>query len=512
LTNRASLQQDGDDWDIVGDPTEAALLVAARKAGLERRVLLQRWPQTGEVPFSSERMLMATFHQEGDSNVAYVKGAPARVLERSEHVLMGDGAVAFDEALRARVTEHNRAMAARGLRVLALAYGAGEPANADALKGLTLVGLVGLSDPPADGVRETIERFHGAGIRTVMITGDQRLTAEAVARELGILGPDDTVVEGRDLPRLAQESPERLKKVSALSRVSPEDKLRIVEAMQQRGQIVAMLGDGVNDAAALKKADIGVAMGIRGTDVAKEAAGVVLQDDRFQTIGVAIEEGRVIFDNIRRFVFYLFSCNLAEVFVILGASVFGLPAPLLPLQILWLNLITDTFPALSLAAEPGDENVMRRPPQDPKQAILSGSFLRQVAFFAVLITAATLGAFLWALNDASVDPARAVTIAFMTLALAQVFHLGNARGPEPVLLWRRVIRNPWALGATALTIALQLVAVYVPPLAAILGVVPLSLRDWALIVPFALLPAVVGQALAWLRTARGAPATIALQG
>ncbi|MGH7444450.1 MAG: cation-translocating P-type ATPase, partial [Longimicrobiales bacterium] len=359
LTNRASLQPDGDDWGIVGDPTEGALLVAARKAGLERSVLLQHWPQTGEVPFSSERMLMATFHREGDSNVAYVKGAPARVLERSEHVLMDDGAVAFDEALRARVTEQNRTMAARGLRVLALAYGAGEAANADALKGLTLVGLVGLSDPPAEGVRETIERFHAAGIRTVMITGDQRLTAEAVARELGILGPDDTVVEGRDLPRLAQESPERLKKVTALSRVTPEDKLRIVEAMQKRGQIVAMLGDGVNDAAALKKADIGVAMGIRGTDVAKEAAGVVLQDDRFQTIGVAIEEGRVIFDNIRRFVFYLFSCNLAEVFVILGASVFGLPAPLLPLQILWLNLITDTFPALSLAAEPGDENVMR---------------------------------------------------------------------------------------------------------------------------------------------------------
>ena len=500
LTNRASLYEDDDGWHIRGDPTEAALLVAARKAGLDHAHLRERRPETGEVPFSSERMLMATFH----GNITYIKGAPARVVERCSYLFTDEGAVSLDDGARERVLQQNRAMASRGLRVLAVAKGETEHGDEAALQDLTLVGFIGLSDPPAAGVKETIERFHDAGIRTVMITGDQRLTAEAIARELGILRRADEVVEGRDLQGIPPtELGERLRSVSVLSRVSPEDKLRIVEAYQQRGEIVAMLGDGVNDAAALKKANIGVAMGIRGTDVAKEASAVVLQDDRFATIGAAVEEGRVIFDNIRKFVFYLFSCNVAEVFVILGAGLAGLPQPLLPLQILWLNLITDTFPALSLAAEPGEPDVMTRPPHDPQKAILSRSFLARIGFYAALITAVTLGGFVWALAARPDDLPRAMTIAFMTLALAQTFHLVNARGGGPALGWRRIISNRWALGAAVLTVALQFLALYVAPLAGVLGVVPLAARDWLIVLPLAVLPAIAGQAIALVRARRG---------
>ncbi|CAN5848554.1 hypothetical protein BH23GEM8_BH23GEM8_16450 [soil metagenome] len=503
LANRASLRTDGEGVQMHGDPTEAALLVAARKGGLERAELLQRWPETGEIPFSSERMLMATFHGGPDGPVVHVKGAPSRVLERSSTLLTEDGEVGLSPDTRERVLERNRTMAAQGLRVLALAYGrTAEPAE-DALQKLTFVGLVGMIDPAAPGVRETIDRFRDAGIRTVMITGDQAPTAEAVARELGILGAGDEVLGWQDLQGLSpEELSVRLAKVTVLSRVSPADKLRIVEAFQRRGEIVAMLGDGVNDAPALKKADIGVAMGIRGTDIAKEAAAMVLQDDRFQTIGAAVEEGRVIFDNIRKFVFYLFSCNLAEVLVILGATLLGLPQPLLPLQILWLNLVTDTFPALSLAVEPGGKNVMQRPPFEPGSAILSAAFIRLISLYALLITGVTLSAFAWSVDDATTGPEHAMTIAFMTLALAQIFHLGNARDTEPVLAWRRATANRWALAAIALALGLQLFALYFPPLAGVLGVVPLAARDWLVIVPLALLPAFVGQAVAWRGTCK----------
>lgn len=500
LANRASVTWPQGQPTVSGDPTEAALLVAARKAGFNRESLRSAWPESGEIPFSSERMFMATFHRGSDGDVAYLKGAPDRLIERATRVLTSEGPVALTSEARTSLSRDNREMAAQGLRVLALAFAAPEDVADGEPQNLTFVGLVGMSDPAAAGVKETIEIFHRAGIRTLMITGDQRLTAEAVARDLGILGPDDEVMEGRELGRLtADELTRRIARVSALSRVNPEEKLRIVEGLQDNGEIVAMLGDGVNDAAALKKADIGVAMGIRGTDVAKEAADVVLQDDRFPTIGAAVEEGRVIFDNIRKFVFYLFSCNLAEILVILVASVSGLPQPLLPLQILWLNLITDTFPALSLAVEPAERDVMRRPPYDPQKAILSSKFLLRVVAFAALITAATLVAFVWSLSDGPDDLGRATTIAFMTLALAQVFHLGNARSSDSVLSSASLLSNPWALGAVALSLGLQFLAVYFAPLASVLDLTPLTAEDWLVIVPLSLVPAVLGQLRAVFR-------------
>jgi Ca2+-transporting ATPase len=494
LANHARLTHDASGWTVQGDPTEAALVVAARKAGMSREACLERHPLVGEVPFSSARMLMATFHRTPNGErYACVKGAPGRILELCARVLVPDGERALDDAERRRLEERNAALARRGLRVLALASGRVDEADETALRDLTFVGFVGMADPIAAGVRETITVFREAGIRTVMITGDQRLTAQAIGEELGIVDDARGVADGRTVARLDDAGlVEEVARIGAFSRISPEDKLRVVAACQAQGEIVAMLGDGVNDAAALRKADVGVAMGIRGTDVAKEAADIVLQDDRFATITPAIEEGRVVFDNIRKFVFYLFSCNLAEVLVLLGgAAAFSLP--LLPLQILWLNLVTDTFPALALAIERGEAGIMRRPPRPPDEEILSRPFVRDVAVAAALIAAVTLAAFAIGHGGPAGGEPRAVTMCFVTLALTQALHLGNARSRSRVLAPAEALGNPWAIVAVALVVLLQVAAVEAAPLALVLRTVPLSLSDWVTVLALAAVPAVVGQ-------------------
>jgi Ca2+-transporting ATPase len=433
--------------------------------------------------------------------VAYVKGAPRRVIELCDRRLMKSGEEGpLDAAHRERLIEENHTLAAEGLRVLAVAYGRVAHATEPALAGLTFAGLVGFEDPPAAGVKATIARLRAAGLRTVMITGDQRRTAEAIGRALGLLSSADQIVDGRELqPTSATDWQNRLAQVGAFSRVTPDQKLRIVEALQARGEIVAMLGDGVNDAAALKKADVGVAMGVRGTDVAKEAAAVVLQDDRFETIASAVEEGRVIYDNIRKFVFYLFSCNLAEILVLLVAGLAGLPAPLLPLQILWVNIVTDTFPALALAMEPGDPDVMRRPPRPPQAAILSRSFLRQIVLYGVLISSSTLAVFFWALIYA---PSKAVTMSFMAVALAQIFHLGNARSRHSVVQPSRAFANPYALGAVALSLALQVGLLSIEPVGRLFHVTPLGVREWIVVAALSSVTALAGQAIRLLSARR----------
>ncbi len=474
-----------------GDPVEVALLTAAEKAGIDRAALVGERPQEGMVPFSSERKFMASFHRQPSGLIAYVKGAPRRLLEMSTSIAMEDGSQPLDDTARRRVLEANDAMASQGLRVLCLASGPVANATESAVERLTLIGLVGFADPPADGVKEAIGRLRAAGLRTVMLTGDQRATATAIGRELNLVTEGQSIVDGRELDSITDdELGRRLLNVAAFSRITPEHKLRLVAAFQARGDIVAMLGDGVNDAPALRKADIGVAMGIRGTDVAKEAAAIVLQDDRFDSIVAAVEEGRIIFDNIRKFVFYLFSCNVAEVLVLLCAALAGLPMPLLPLQILWLNMVTDTFPALALALEPGDANVMERAPRNPQETLLSGDFLMKVALYGSLITAATLAAYALQL-DGSVR--RAQTVAFMTLAFAQLFHLANARSDEP-LAGRTHVSNPYAIGGLLLSIVLQLTAMYVTPLARVLSVETLDARGWFVVLLFAVIPAVFGQA------------------
>lgn len=491
LASRPPLRPSASRGGSPGDPVDVAFLRAGERVGIDPVQLVRARPPESLIPFSSERKLMAVFSRVDGVLNAYVKGAPRQIMACSAR--SPDGRP-FDESSRRALSDANERLASAGYRVLAVAAGPVRAADPSALCNLTVLGLVGMMDPPAPGVRETIALLRGAGMRTVMLTGDQRLTAETVGRDLGVLEAGRAgVVDGRDLESMPSEVLEsRVGEVGVFSRISPEHKLAIVGALQRRGEIVAMLGDGVNDAAALRKADVGVAMGRRGTDVAKEAADIVLEDDRFETVAVAVEEGRVIFDNIRKFVFYLFSCNVAEVLVLLTAGLFGAPLPLTPLQLLWLNIVTDTFPALALAAEPGEPGIMARPPRDPREALLSRSFLGSVFAYATLITAVVLAAFLWALQR---DPARAVTMTFMTLALAQIFHLGNARSSQAVLALRRLGANRFALGAVALAIALQLVAMYEPRLSRILEVRPLGKSEWILVVALSAAPAVLGQIL-----------------
>ncbi len=474
------------------DPVDAAILQAAERLPGQSSDGISDDAPLALIPFSSERKWMAGFYRREGAVVAFAKGAPRTILERSTAAALDDRDVMLDAAGRQALVDVNDDFASRGLRVLAVATGTVREPSESSIRALRFLGFIGLADPPAAGVKDTIAELRAAGLRTIMLTGDQRLTAEAVGRSVGVLGTDATCLDGRELDRLdASALDAAIGRVAAFSRVTPEHKLRIVGALQARGEIVAMLGDGINDAAALKRADVGVAMGRRGTDVAKEAAAIVLQDDRFETIAAAVEEGRVIFDNIQKFVFYLFSCNVAEILVVLLSVVAGLPLPLAPLQLLWLNMVTDTFPALALALEPGDLDVMRRPPRDPNEAILSPSFLARVLSFGALITASSLGAFVWGLVHA---PDRAPTLAFMTLALAQIGHLGNARSRGPVLRLQRVLANPYALLGAALALGLQLLAAFFRPLAELLQVVPLEPIDWLVVVALGSLPAMVGQA------------------
>jgi Ca2+-transporting ATPase len=495
LANRAEIWRDNEHWEGRGDPTEVALLLAARKGGLLRLVLLQDLPEESEIPFSSARMMMATFHRHPTGDVvAFVKGAHDRVLALCGTIGTSAGDVPLSGEWRLLVDEQASAMASRGLRVLALAKGVVAEADESGLRNLRFVALAGMTDPPASGVAETIATMRAAGIRTVMLTGDHRATAQAVARSIGLAPSEDQTLDGRDVDRLSEkELADRVSGVGVVSRVSPEGKLRMIAALQHGGEIVAMLGDGINDAAALKKADIGVAMGRRGTDAAKEVAGVVLEDDRFQTIAAAIEQGRLVFDNIRKFVFYLFSCNLGEIIALLAAGLTGLPLPMTPLQILWMNLVTDTFPALALALEPSDESVMRRPPRQPTASLMSPGMLRLMVIYALLIGAVTIVALVWGLREWPGDRARAVTLSFTTLGFAQIFHLGNARSVQHVVGRGRALANRYALGAVALTIALQLLAVLAPPLNRILGTVPLSPRGWVIALGLGAIPAFAGQ-------------------
>jgi Ca2+-transporting ATPase len=465
LVNNATVESAPDGLELHGDPTEAALLVAAFKAGVEPAAMAQTWPRQREIPFDPATRMMATIHvMPGGGSALLVKGAPGVVLERSRWRYTVSGAQPLTDRDRQGLLEENRIMAREGLRVLAIAWRPVKRLEDAQLEDLTFLGLIGLEDPLRPGVKEAIADCGAAGIRTIMLTGDQQLTAEAIGRALG-LAPD-----------------------SIRSRVTPEGKLALIESLQAEGHVVAMTGDGVNDAPALARADIGVAMGRHGTDVARESADLVLTDDNFATLTRAVEEGRVIYANLRKVIHFLFSCNLSEVLTIFIAILAGFPAPLLPLQILWVNLVTDILPAVALIRDPAEPDVMRRPPRDPSEALVTWRFGGRMLTEGTLLAAGVLSAYLWVVWQNGPGP-RASTMAFMALVLIHPFQAMNCRSDR--LGWWRLPSNPWIWVALLALVGLQWVSVAVPGLSRLLSTVPLAGRELGVLAAGVLWPVVL---------------------
>jgi Ca2+-transporting ATPase len=461
-----------------GDPTEIALLQAASHAGFDKDELVRRMPRLGELPFSADRSRMTTLHGHEGRVLALTKGAPEQVLRRCARALTAEGSVPLDHSAASAAAE---AMAANGFRVLACARrdfaGYPEAQSPDAIEtDLVFVGLVGLFDPPRPEAREAVADCKRAGIRVVMITGDHRGTATAIARHLGIIEDREReVLTGAELDRLSGEA---LREAIAVTRVyaraAPQHKMAIVQALQADGQFVAMTGDGVNDAPALRRADIGVAMGRTGTDVAREAAHMVLLDDNFASIVGAIREGRRIYDNIRKFVRYALTCNSAEIWTLLLAPFLGLPMPLLPIQILWINLVTDGLPGLALAVEPEERGVMLRPPRRPTETVFAHGLWQHVLWVGLLMGGVSLFSEAWALH---LGPARWQSVPFTVLSLSQLGHVLAIRSERDSIFRQGFRSNLPLLGAVLLTVALQLATLYLPALNAVFRTVPLALPE-----------------------------------
>lgn len=498
--NDASLDPDTEDGEarFIGDPTETALLAAVEKFGFDVGAERSCYEKIKEDPFDSATKRMITVMREsGGRTFAAVKGAPGVILNLCEKYFSETGeTVLLTEEKRREFLKVNEEMAGRALRVLAFADKDFEnesdvQTNENIESGYTFLGFVGMSDPPREGAAEAVRQAQTAGVRVVMMTGDQLNTARAVARELGLGGGKDIyALNSSDLAGAAEENLAAMaRQAQVFARVTPEDKMRIVKALQAAGETVAVTGDGVNDAPALKHADIGIAMGKRGTEAAKEASDIVLTDDNFKTLVKAIESGRAIYSNIIKFVNQLFSDNLTEILVIFAAIMAGLPLPFLPLQILWINLVTDVFPALALALEPASPEAMRRPPRPPSEALLSGGFMFLIFWKAVLYAAIVLGAYYWALAKYG-EGAHARTVVLLSLVAVQAANLFNSRSRSRSA-FDGFFSNPYIFAAVAITIFLQFLALYFPPLAGILDTAPPQKTDYAVILAATVLPVVI---------------------
>ncbi|APO77819.1 cation transport ATPase HAD-like domain-containing protein (plasmid) [Rhizobium etli 8C-3] len=473
-----------------GDPMEIALLRAGSFAGLDRKQEIATFPEVAEHPFDTATRRMATIHRTGDHHFAAVKGAPEEVLAAADRI--GIKMEPFDEAERTTWLRRGEELAARGLRVLAVAVHPRAIKDQPVPDGLVFYGLVAFRDPPRGDIPETIAALRRAGIRVVMATGDHPSTALGISQAIGLTEPGALVMTGAELSRLLNAS------------AAERQEIVLINAFQREGEVVAMTGDGVNDAPALSKADIGVAMGQRGTDVAREAADMVLLDDAFSTIVHAVREGRVIFANIRRFSAYLLSCNLAEVLVV-GIAVFtGLPLALLPLQILFLNFVTDVFPAFALAAGEGEGDVLDRPPRQPNEAILTKAQWLSVAVYGAAISGATLLALISSIHILGLAAEQATTVSFVTIALAQLWHTFNMRESGTGLWYNSVIQNRFVWYATALCLVLLLAGINVPLLSEMLEIASIGMNGWALALGCSLLPLIAGQL--WLASGTRRPA------
>ncbi len=516
LCNDAKLAREASAWKMVGDPTEGALLALAAKSGMWGDDLNQAWARVAEVPFDSERKRMTTIHLapdmsagpnlylDGAQYVAFTKGAPELVLDLCASIYRNGKVEPLSGEERAQIQKTNKELAGQALRILALAYRPlkslpKRPTPEEVERDLIFIGLTGMIDPARPEVKAAIAEARGAGIRTVMITGDYPETAVAIGRELELLHPGGRALTGAELDRMStEELAEVVNEVDVFARVSPTNKVQIVDALKARNYVVAMAGDGVNDAPALKRANIGVAMGITGTDVSKQTADMVLTDDNYASIVNAVEEGRVIYANIRKFVFFLVSCNVGEILIIFLSMLAGLPLPLLPIHLLWLNLVTDGAPALALGLEEGEPDIMKRKPRPAREPIITRELWTLIAVQAALETLATLGAFLIALNATGAAwgawmPGQIITaqtVAFTTLVTAELLRAYTARS-ERYNLWQiGVFSNKWMIYATAGSLVLLLAVVYLPFLQPIFSTTPLSLDQWAFIAPLMLLPSV----------------------
>jgi P-type Ca2+ transporter type 2C len=513
ICNDAILQQENGQWTILGDPTEGALLSLAGKAGIFKETAVPQLPRVAEVPFSSERKRMSVICHPTESAdlslptipplILFCKGSPELILERCTQIHGLDAPEQLNGSQRHAILTQNDQMAAEGLRVLGFAYKilpevAPNTIDENVEEQMVWLGLVGMLDAPRPEVREAVSKCKQAGIRVVMITGDHQLTAKAIALDLGIGSAsnlaDLRVLTGQELEKLSQaELEQQVANISVYARVAPEHKLRIVQALQSQGQFVAMTGDGVNDAPALKQADIGIAMGITGTDVSKEASDMVLLDDNFATIVAATEEGRVVYTNIRRFIKYILGSNIGEVITIAAAPLIGLGGvPLSPLQILWMNLVTDGLPALALAMEPAEPNVMKRPPYDPRESIFSrglGAYMVRIGIVLAILTIALM-AWAYSYTTAPGYPGHKdtwKTMVFTTLCIAQMGHALAIRSNTQLTIELNPFSNPYILAAVSVTTVLQLLLIYIPPIRDFFGIHQLSFLELSICIGFSLL-------------------------
>lgn len=527
LANDAILEQSDNSLDYVGDPTEGALLIAAAKAGMLKPELEKIFPRVSEVPFDSDRKRMTTVHEFPESVVSlpesyrilwdreenrevfpyivFSKGAVDSLLEVCGRVWVTDHAEPLNESWRLRIITANEEQAKDGMRVLGVAFRSSQviPENgsvSETEKDLIFIGLVGLMDPARPEVKAAVQTCKTAGIRPIMITGDHPLTARKIAEELGI-SRNGNILTGRELAKMNIDDFENIvETVNVYARVAPEHKYKIVQALQRRGQIVAMTGDGVNDAPALKQADIGVAMGITGTDVSKEAADIVLLDDNFATIVAAIEEGRRIYDNIRKFFRYTMTSNAGEIWTMLLAPFLGMPFPLLPLQILWINLVTDGLPGLAMSVEPAERDIMRRPPYPPNENVFGRGMARQILWIGMLMGIVSLAAGYWFWSQ---DHPQWRTIVFTTLTLSQMGNALALRSERDSLFKVGLLSNQAMLGAVLLTLGLQLAVVYIPFLQRVFNTGPLSLVDLVICLGLSSITFLVVEIEKWIIRTRG---------
>ncbi|MCW6701170.1 cation-translocating P-type ATPase [Anaerococcus sp. NML200537] len=499
LCNDANLIRDGEEYKITGDPTEGAMLTFAEKWNINQEDLNEKHPRIQEIPFDSTRKMMTTFHELDGKYYAMTKGAPDIIMKNSSNILIDGNLIEFSDEKRKELADENNNLASQALRVMAYAFKPLESLDTDLTtenieRDMVFVGLTGMIDPPRPEARAAVAECHASGIDVIMITGDYFETALAIAKDLGIADSRDQAMQGSELnDKTHEEIMEIVKTKRIFARVSPENKVQLVKALEANDNVVAMTGDGVNDAPAIKNADIGISMGITGTDVAKDASDMILVDDNFATIVNAVEEGRVIFANIKKFVSFLLSCNIAEVLIVFISILLGLPSPLTPIQLLWLNLVTDAFPALALGVEPAEPGLMEEPPRDPRESIISGEVKTNLIMQSIYITIAVLAAYIvglkWIFPD-SIEGAH--TMAFATLITSELLRAFSVRSTKYTLKELGFATNPNLIKAVLLSFSLLLVVMYVPVLTELFEIVSFT-WEWIPVLILSLIPLVLGE-------------------